>query len=244
MNLTDDVRVFAGCLTGRRDWPLTSTIDVAAPRLASSLSHLVLVVVEVREHEPRPFQGLNRAQAAVIDGAVRVSLHLLPRAEIETELARLDIIISKTASAAEAETWCWLKDRAAQSFVSKAREQGLQAIPVIDLMGGAVVRGWAIARRTGLSHRRFRQPPTLSTSCTDFSQFIRFPLSLCRRSRGDRAKRRESPRASHSRRVSDCARGHRQRRSGPRSARGAHRHRLDPPVIGSKSRHDAALIGT
>ena len=31
----------------------------------------------------------------------------------------------------------------------------MQAIPVIDLMGGAVVRGWAIARRTGLSHHRF-----------------------------------------------------------------------------------------
>jgi uncharacterized protein len=74
VNLIDDVRVFAGCLTGRRDWPLTSTRDVAAPRLASTLAHLVLVVVEVREHEPRPFQGLNRARAAVIDGAVLVSL--------------------------------------------------------------------------------------------------------------------------------------------------------------------------
>jgi hypothetical protein len=87
-----------------------------------------------------------------------------------------------------------------------------------------------------------RQPATLSTPCTDFSQFIRFPLSQCRRFRGDRAKRRESPRPSHSRRVSGCARGHRQRRSGPRSARGAHRRRLDPPVLGSKSRRDAALI--
>jgi hypothetical protein len=35
VNLTDDVRVFAGCLTGRRDWPLTSTIDVAAAFVAS-----------------------------------------------------------------------------------------------------------------------------------------------------------------------------------------------------------------
>ena len=54
---------------------------------ATTLSHLELVVVEVREHELRPrfvcrvahrashapFQGFNRAQAAVIEGAVLVS---------------------------------------------------------------------------------------------------------------------------------------------------------------------------
>jgi uncharacterized protein len=134
-NLTDDVRVFAGCLTGRREWRLTPASVVAAPRLVSTLAHLELVVVEVREHEQRPrfvcrvahhashapFQGFNRAQAAVIDGAVLVSrLHLLPRSEIESELARLDIIIGKTAGAAEAEAWGWLKDKATQFFVSDA----------------------------------------------------------------------------------------------------------------------------
>ncbi len=130
-NFTDDVRVFAGCLTGRRDWPLTPAAVVAAPRLATSLSHLELVVIEVREHELRPrfvcrvahrasrapFQGFNRAQAAVIEGAVLVSrLHLLPRAEIEADFARLEIIVGKTAGPAEAEAWTWLKDKAAQIF--------------------------------------------------------------------------------------------------------------------------------
>jgi uncharacterized protein len=130
-NFTDDVRIFAGCLTGRRDWPLTPAAIVAAPRLATSLSHLELVVVEVREHELRPrfvcrvahhashapFQGFNRAQAAVIEGAVLVSrLHLLPRAEIEAELARLEITVGKTAGPAEAEAWSWLRDKAAQAF--------------------------------------------------------------------------------------------------------------------------------
>ena len=130
-NFTDDVRVFAGCLTGRRDWPLSPAEIVAAPRLAATLSHLELVVVAVREHEQRPrfvcrvahrashapFQGFNRAQAAVIEGAVLVSrLHLLPRAEVEAELTRLDIIIGKTAGPAEAEAWSWLEDKAAQVF--------------------------------------------------------------------------------------------------------------------------------
>jgi uncharacterized protein len=139
-NLTDDVRVFAGCLTGRRDWPLTAADVVAAPRLAATLAHLELVVVEVREDELRPrfvcrvahhtshapFQGFNRAQAAVIEGAVLVSrLHLLPRAEVETELARLEIIVGKTAGAAEAEAWGWLKERTAQVFTVRATEAGL-----------------------------------------------------------------------------------------------------------------------
>jgi uncharacterized protein len=136
-NFTDDVRVFAGCLTGRRDWPLTPATVVAAPRLATSLSHLELVVLEVREHALRPrfvcrvahrashapFQGFNRAQAAVIEAAVLVSrLHLLPRAEIEAELARLEIIVGKTAGPLEAEAWTWLKDKATQAFA--ARDSG------------------------------------------------------------------------------------------------------------------------
>jgi uncharacterized protein len=143
-NLTDDVRVFAGCLTGRRDWPLTPASVVAAPRLAATLAHLELVVVEVREHELRPrfvcrvahrashapFQGFNRAQAAVIEGAILVSrLHLSSRAEVEAELARLDIIVGKTAGAAETEAWSWLKDRAAQVFAAGTMEAGLAGHP-------------------------------------------------------------------------------------------------------------------
>jgi uncharacterized protein len=143
-NFTDDVRVFAGCLTGRRDWPLTPAEVVAAPRLAATLSHLELVVVEVREHELRPrfvcrvahrashapFQGFNRAQAAVIEAAVLVSrLHLLPRAEIEAELARLEITVGKTAGPGEAEAWNWLKDKAAQAFALGASEAGLAGYP-------------------------------------------------------------------------------------------------------------------
>jgi uncharacterized protein len=134
-NFTDDVRIFAGCLTGRRAWPLMPATHVAAPRLATTLSHLELVVEDVREHELRPrfvcrvahqashapFQGFNRAQAAVIEGAVLVSrLHLLPRVEIEAEFARLDIIVGKTAGPAEAEAWTWLKERVAQVFAADA----------------------------------------------------------------------------------------------------------------------------
>jgi len=136
-NFTDDVRVFAGCLTGRRDWPLTPAQTIGAPRLKATLTHLELVVVEVREHELRPrfvcrvahqashapFKGFNRAQAAVIEAAVLVSrLHLLARAEVEAELARLEITVGKTAGPAEAEAWGWLKDKAAEVFAARAAE--------------------------------------------------------------------------------------------------------------------------
>ncbi len=143
-NLTDDVRVFAGCLTGRRDWPLTPANIVAAPRLGTTLAHLELVVTEVREDALRPrfvcrvahraahapFEGFNRAQAAVIDGAVIVSrLHMLPRAEVEAELARLEIVVGKTAGFAEAEAWSWLKDEAARVFAAAPEEDRLGRDP-------------------------------------------------------------------------------------------------------------------
>ena len=87
----------------------------------------------MREHELRPrfvcrvahhashapFQGFNRAQAAVIEGAVLVSrLHMLARAEVEAELARLEITIGKTAGPAEVEAWTWLKDKAEEVFAA------------------------------------------------------------------------------------------------------------------------------
>ncbi len=38
-NYTDDVRIFAGCLTGRRDWPTVAADQVPVPRLAAALAH-------------------------------------------------------------------------------------------------------------------------------------------------------------------------------------------------------------
>jgi hypothetical protein len=122
-NHTDDVRVFAGCLTGRRGWPLVPADRVAPPRLAASLAHAELEVVRVEEDEQRPrffcrvvheamhapFRGHNRAQAAVIEAAILVSrLAFLPREKIERELAYLEIAVGKTAGTAEREAWDWL----------------------------------------------------------------------------------------------------------------------------------------
>src|SRR5262244_141251 len=53
-NYTDDVRVFAGCLTGRHHWPTAASDEVPAPRLAAALSHAELAVESVTEDTQRP----------------------------------------------------------------------------------------------------------------------------------------------------------------------------------------------
>ncbi len=125
-NYTDDVRVFAGCLTGRHDWPTTSSTHVPVPRLQGALAHAELAVSHVTEDEQRPrfqcrvvheeshapFAGFNRAQAAVVEAAILVSrLHMLPRPKIEQELAYLEIAVTKTAGEAELTAWNWLQQK-------------------------------------------------------------------------------------------------------------------------------------
>jgi|BEDMetMinimDraft_2_1075160.scaffolds.fasta_scaffold05921_2 hypothetical protein len=124
VSLTDDVRIIAGLLTGRRDWPLLPARHLRPPRLAAALAHEECRVRAVTEDALRPrfhlevvhreahapFGGFNRAQAAVIEAAILFSRrHLLPRAEIEAELVRLTPLVEKTAGPRESEAWAWLR---------------------------------------------------------------------------------------------------------------------------------------
>jgi hypothetical protein len=128
LNLVTDTRVFAGCVTGRREWPTLPADKIPGARLACALSHIELRLQERVEHEQRPllhlarvheashapFAGLNRAQAAVIEGAVLVSrLHMLAPEKIDAEMAYLQIAIDKTAGAGEHEAWAWLREAVA-----------------------------------------------------------------------------------------------------------------------------------
>jgi len=128
-NYTDDVRVFAGCLTGRRDWPTRPATRIAGAVLVQALAHAELRVESASDDELRPrfrcavvheeshagFRGFNRAQAAVIEAAILVSrLHLLPADKIERELTYLRIAVDKTAGPAEREAWGWLMQRIAE----------------------------------------------------------------------------------------------------------------------------------
>lgn len=123
VNTTDDVRVFAGALTGRRDWSVSKL--EGAWVLPSALSYRLLKLVKVEEDEQRPhlyfevereanlrpFQGYNRAQAAVIELCVLVSrLNRLPLEKILAEIAYLQIAIDKTAGEQELQAWRWLME--------------------------------------------------------------------------------------------------------------------------------------
>lgn len=126
VNYTDDVRVFAGCITGKkRDWPTRSAERVDGAVLEAALAHEEVELVEIREDTQRPrlicrtvhavttapFRGFNRAQSAVIEAAILASrLALLPRERIEREIGYLTIGVEKTAGPREREAWGWLME--------------------------------------------------------------------------------------------------------------------------------------
>jgi uncharacterized protein len=126
VNLTDDVRVFAGALTGRRDWPVRRAEKIEGYVLDAALAHRELELADIKEDAVRPeltfrvvhevmhaaFRGFNRAQAAVLEAAVLVSrLHMLPPEKIAAEIAYLAIAIEKTAGDRERQAWNWLIER-------------------------------------------------------------------------------------------------------------------------------------
>lgn len=137
INYCDDVRLFAGCLTGRRDWPLSKTEKIQGHYLSASLSHKELELVRIEDDDTRPklyckvihsvnhapFQGFNRAQFAVLEAAILVSrLKMLPIEKIESEIAYLRIGLNKTAGENELEAWGWLMD-----LVEKHKQEISQA---------------------------------------------------------------------------------------------------------------------
>ncbi len=137
INYCDDVRIFAGCLTGRYDWPLIEAEHVAAPRLLDALAHSEvhlqrveedpvrprLICRTVYEASHRPFRGFNRAQAAVLELAILVSrLERLPAEKIDSEIGYLSIAVEKTAGEREQEAWSWLMARVTDFRRQQAEE--------------------------------------------------------------------------------------------------------------------------
>lgn len=123
LNYCDDVRLFAGCLTGRRDWPVRDAEQISGKVLAAALAHTEVRLERVVEDATRPklfckaihtvnhqpFMGFNRAQFAVLEAAILVSrLTMLPMEKIAAELAYLQIGFDKTAGDREREAWSWL----------------------------------------------------------------------------------------------------------------------------------------
>ena len=125
INLTDDVLLFAQAAISD---PVYATVPAQAVRgvvLADCCSWREVEVRAVDSSPPRSrietavvhrgtrreFIGFNRARHAVLEAAIYATrLHLLPRAFIDSELARLQVIVDKTAGPRELEAMALLTD--------------------------------------------------------------------------------------------------------------------------------------
>ena len=137
MNLTDDVRIFAGAVTKHQFLDLMPTDQINGIRLSHTLAHKELKLVDIKEDDLRPqlymevvhqaqhqaFQGFNRAQAAVIELAVLASrLHLIPQEKVKSEMDYLKIAIDKTAGERELQAWGWLTDKVESFYAEQSGE--------------------------------------------------------------------------------------------------------------------------
>lgn len=119
-SFTDDAEIFAGFVTGKRDWPIEQIEHWPAPRLRCALAHAELEVTSVEPDALRPrfvcsvqrvimhhpFLGMNRARAAVLEAAILATrLDRLEREKIDREIAYLKIAIDKTAGEGERRAW-------------------------------------------------------------------------------------------------------------------------------------------
>jgi hypothetical protein len=70
----------------------------------------------------REFIGFNRARHAVLEAAIHVTrLHILPRSFVEQELARLQVIVDKTAGPEELEAMALLTEHVRSAPVTPDR---------------------------------------------------------------------------------------------------------------------------
>jgi uncharacterized protein len=125
VNLVDDVRIFARAAISNPDYPVVPAVAVRGVSLEAACSWRELTVRAVDSTPPRSriettivhhgfrreFIGFNRARHAVLEAAIYATrVHMLERAFIESELARLQVIVDKTAGPAEQEAMALLAD--------------------------------------------------------------------------------------------------------------------------------------
>ena len=137
VNLIDDVRVFAKAAISNPACETTPAHAVRGVVLADACSWRELEVTAIDSTPPRSridtrtvhrgvrreFIGFNRARHAVLEATIYATrLHLLPRAFIENELARLQVIVDKTAGAQEFEAMASLNEYVRSVPVAQDRD--------------------------------------------------------------------------------------------------------------------------
>jgi uncharacterized protein len=125
VNITDDIRIFARAAISNPEYPTVPAIKIRGAILADCCAWRELEVTAIDSTPPRSrvetvtihrgvrreFIGFNRARGAVLEMAIHATrLHLLPREFIDSELARLQVIVDKTAGPCEFEAMALLAD--------------------------------------------------------------------------------------------------------------------------------------
>jgi uncharacterized protein len=125
VNLTDDVRIFARAAISSPQYESSPATVVRGVVLAGCCSWRELEVQTIDSTPPRSriemavvhrgtrreFIGFNRARHAVLEAAIYATrLHLLPRSFIDSEMARLQVIVDKTAGPQELEAMALLTE--------------------------------------------------------------------------------------------------------------------------------------
>jgi hypothetical protein len=125
VNVVDDVRVFAQAAIANPEYPTVPAVIVRGVVLTDCCSWREVELRSADSTPPRSrietavvhhgvlreFIGFNRARHAVLEAAIYATrLHLLPRAFVESELQRLQVIVDKTAGAQELEAMALLTE--------------------------------------------------------------------------------------------------------------------------------------
>jgi len=132
VNLVDDVRVFARAAISNPEYPTVPAQKVRGVVLADCCSWRELTVATIDSTPPRSriegtvvhrgvrreFLGFNRARGAVLEAAIYATrLHLLSREFVEGEMARLQVIVDKTAGPDEREAMALLADHMRKAWL-------------------------------------------------------------------------------------------------------------------------------
>jgi len=138
VNITDDVLLFARAAVSNPPHPTVPASVVRGVVLADCCSWRELEVLSIDTAPPRSrirtlvvhrgvkreFIGFNRARHAVLEAAIYATrLHILERPFVESELARLQVIVDKTAGPREVEAMALLTDFIRSSPVSVSEGQ-------------------------------------------------------------------------------------------------------------------------
>ena len=138
VNLTDDVRIFARAAISSPQYESSPATVVRGVVLAGCCSWRELDVRTIDSTPPRSriemavvhrgtrreFIGFNRARHAVLEAAIYATrLHLLPRSFIDSEMARLQVIVDKTAGPQELEAMALLTEHIRATPVAGAAQE-------------------------------------------------------------------------------------------------------------------------